>query len=357
MVVTFSLGLSGLFSRFNILESEFKKQAFALAEGCADIAISKLAADSNYTGNESIVVDDSPCSILPIEVSGGQRVIKTWASVKDARTNLRLVVDVTGGGGNDYAIWAGGAGCGDSLDWSGGNVTISGNIHSNKIKISGSSNVVSGNVEYVVSYSDSGGNGFSPVQVSAVPIPVQFFLADYAPGGAKALAAGAQYHYFAGNLDVGVMTSQGWYNPITGEVESGLYYATGEIDLGDSGMHGIVTLVTPDTIKLSGSNQNFTPFSDSLLLFSGYTGCGSFAISVSGSTNLWGGIMYAPGGKIEMGGSGNSTVNGCAFSNTILLNGSDLLFTYNPLFCGVGGGPGGPGSVDVRSWDEVPNLP
>ncbi len=91
MGMVFSVSFSGVSSRSNILNSEFKEQGFALAEACTETALLKLAQNKFYSGNENILVGSDQCSILPIETISGQKIIKTKAIFKKTTTNLKIV--------------------------------------------------------------------------------------------------------------------------------------------------------------------------------------------------------------------------------------------------------------------------
>jgi hypothetical protein len=93
MGATLTLSLTGFFNRSNILSSEFKEMSNSLAEACVSTALFKIAENKDYLGNESITVDNSACSIMPIESLGGQKIIKTTATVQNSTTNLRVAID------------------------------------------------------------------------------------------------------------------------------------------------------------------------------------------------------------------------------------------------------------------------
>ena len=106
LAITLSLGFSGFFARFNILDSESKERSSALAEACVDSAILKISQDINYaptpafnfitqTGGESIDVDSSKCTIVSVDTSGIKKAIKTQAFINKAYTNLRVLIDTT----------------------------------------------------------------------------------------------------------------------------------------------------------------------------------------------------------------------------------------------------------------------
>lgn len=102
MAMTFTLGFSSFFGRFNIIDSEFKEKSIALAEGCADIAITRLQSDPGYTPSappgDVIPIGSDTCNIWSIIPSSGwPKTIKIQASypsllAKKSYTNLEVVV-------------------------------------------------------------------------------------------------------------------------------------------------------------------------------------------------------------------------------------------------------------------------
>lgn len=95
LVVTVTLNQSGSLTRSTLLESEYKERSSALAEGCVDTALLKLAADPGYTGPETIMIGNDPCDIRPITQSAGQSTIETKAVFQQATTNLRVVINTS----------------------------------------------------------------------------------------------------------------------------------------------------------------------------------------------------------------------------------------------------------------------
>ncbi len=95
MTVAFALGTAGFFARADIADSEYKTRSLALAEGCADDALAKRAANSTYTGNETLTIGTEQCSILAITTAGSLVTIKTSATVMSATTNLRVTANAT----------------------------------------------------------------------------------------------------------------------------------------------------------------------------------------------------------------------------------------------------------------------
>ena len=188
-----------------------------------------------------------------------------------------------------------------------------------------------------------------PTQISGVlPYPVDFEIADYAPGGEKALLAVSQGRYYnavtaeiENKIGVGWLTEQGLWNDVTKTLAPGLYYTTADIDISASDLQGNgVTFVSANGIvTLSGSNHNLTPWDpDQLLLFSNrqespdtnsVSNCSKEAVKLSGSAHSWTGTVFAPRGLVEMSGSTNTTLLGSLIGLTVRMNGSALVVTYD----------------------------
>ena len=237
-----------------------------------------------------------------------------------------------------------------SFIFSGSDSTVVGSLHSNdELDIPGSDNVFAG-ATYVSTSSVGGlGNTFpfggAPIVSPVLPSPLDFFdIVDYRPGGSKALAAAADPtadYYNAGSdkIDNGWLESNAGFDSVTGILQPGLYYTSGDIDL--SGAYSVagglgVTFVAETTINVSGSDQVLDPWDDeSLLFFSNYmksspltdlANCDSNAISMSGSDISWTGFIYSPFGQTKVNGSGNFTIHGSVVAWAVEISGSGLTF-------------------------------
>jgi hypothetical protein len=251
----------------------------------------------------------------------------------------------SGGGGSNvtWAIWANSQTHNNTVQITGSGHRVYGGIHSNyKIKISGSGNWVYGPVEYVVSYSESGsGNGFTPgppdnpVQAEVGAFPITWNIADYRPGGARAVAAGTSYY-----------THAKWTVSGSGvTITPGLHYCTGKVSFSGSGLIGAnVTVVSEDTIDVSGSGLNFSPYEPGLTFFSPKSSTAN-VISISGSgNNNTGGSVYAPNGKVSLTGSGGS-ISGVFVGDVVDISGSGATFLLADVeIPSSGGGGSGEGS-------------
>ncbi|MFH1956382.1 MAG: hypothetical protein ABIJ28_01930 [Patescibacteria group bacterium] len=88
----------GIFLRSNTeiklaLGEQLSGKSRALAEACAEYALQQLKNNSNYSGNESIIIDgNDSCDILPIETSGSDKIVKTQSAVSGYTRKIKINV-------------------------------------------------------------------------------------------------------------------------------------------------------------------------------------------------------------------------------------------------------------------------
>ena len=70
---------------------EQQAQALALATGCAEYAMQRLGQAASYGGDQTYLIDDQPCTILPVEVSSVW-TIKTQATVQQKTARLLVTL-------------------------------------------------------------------------------------------------------------------------------------------------------------------------------------------------------------------------------------------------------------------------
>jgi hypothetical protein len=139
-------------------------------------------------------------------------------------------------------------------------------------------------------------------------------------------------------MDLNWLESNGWFNPSTNTLKPALYYSTDSIVISsDNLVSSGATLATTGRITLSGSSQHIAPYAYGLVLFSGESlsgnsRCSSPAIRLSGSQNIWSGLMYAPEGAIQISGASSSTFDGSLIGYSLSLNGSSILIRENPAY-------------------------
>lgn len=76
--LSFEVSTAGFFSRFNVLNSEFKRVSLALAEACANTAFLKLAQNYNYDLAADPAYDAAKAE-LPLAVGANSCSIKSLA--------------------------------------------------------------------------------------------------------------------------------------------------------------------------------------------------------------------------------------------------------------------------------------
>ena len=88
--------------RLNVLNSEYKKQSEALAQGCVELALLFLARDRDYTpqaDGDAILLKEGSCVGYrvvppPPRAIGDRVVITTHAVVSDAHTIFETEIDM-----------------------------------------------------------------------------------------------------------------------------------------------------------------------------------------------------------------------------------------------------------------------
>jgi hypothetical protein len=252
------------------------------------------------------------------------------------------------GGAVSATIYANSPDCDpNTLTLNGSHQVIGGGIHSNgDVHINGNTadpSVYTGTLEYVSEALIQGAIIVNPPdnQASQVPervLPLLFEIEDFAPGGARAEAAGDNYYYFsAGDYPVKVRSQDLRSLDLLdnhGNLEPGLYFADTKFELSGTliGTEG-VTFVARDSLSLSCSGCFFTKWEPQLLFFAlkGAPGtCNDVAISISASDTQWFGLVYAPYGGVNMSSAGNLAVWGSIVGYTVDLSGSQIEVHYRP---------------------------
>ena len=102
MTIAISLNQIGFLTRGETADAEYKDRSTALAEGCADVALLKLANDITYAGNESgIAIGSDVCSIGsvgPDPLDAANKIINTSAvypaGTNGAVTRLQIKINI-----------------------------------------------------------------------------------------------------------------------------------------------------------------------------------------------------------------------------------------------------------------------
>lgn len=241
-------------------------------------------------------------------------------------------------------LWAGSRTCGDTINWTGAEGTIEGGVFSNnEIKSGGGGqgNTIIGDSQAVnfIQESQGGNTTWYPAPQTGVPpqedpLRNHFFISDFAPTGRYGMQAQSEglYKAILTTADDPDMKSNGTWDPRNGRVLDGLYYVEGNVSIGagvNYGVHGI-TIVATGQISFSGGTAMHY-YMDGFLLVSGYqaTNCGTDAVSISGATNYWYGVIYAPGGGVKVSNS-SMQVTGMIIADRIDFSGSRLDIIADP---------------------------
>jgi hypothetical protein len=233
----------------------------------------------------------------------------------------------------DYALWSNGHSCKTTFDWIGAGNRLIGNAHSNQeIDMIGADTVVEGLVEYVTDAKISPGVTLSPtignpVQTWITDLGPLFYFDEYAPGGAKAVAAGNNYYYYPSDFNI----------PDGSTALYGLYFVEGDLKTGGnlSSLSGTATFVVRGTIFINGNSLDLRPFVDDLAFFSnkdfGADRCKTLVIEIHGNTMTMNrGYVYAPYGKIKVSGSG--VLAGSFIGDSVEIAGSGLTIQIPPPY-------------------------
>ncbi len=257
--------------------------------------------------------------------------------------------------GGTWAIWVGGnSRCSQgTLNIQASDVWITGALHSNanmQINAGGQGIVINGTVESVlgvetgnpdkITYNPPAGN---PSQTTPQPMPFNWPIEMFAPGGAAAEAARAEGRYYHINGDLN--KNSPYIND--GRLQSGLYFVEGNVRLGQGGGRIVgenVTIVARGTIELSGGSRlsYYKPASDqcstggivlaSYYRSADYCSTSGAGIQLSGNDNSWVGVVYAPFSMVNISNARASTLNGAIIAQAVSISGSELTM-YSNLFC------------------------
>ncbi len=92
LVMVAEEGFAGWHARFNVLGTEFKEQASALAEGCIDQTITGLVMGVSYDGETPLASPIGTCNVLVSTSTPGTVIINTQANVSGSYTNVGMAV-------------------------------------------------------------------------------------------------------------------------------------------------------------------------------------------------------------------------------------------------------------------------
>ena len=222
-----------------------------------------------------------------------------------------------------YSVFAGHNECPDAgepnLDWPGSNNNVTGRVHSNgNFKIAGSDNLGSATSTYRCELQNSGSNpGFTAGQTGAKAWPVTFTTAQFS----------CDFGSLTGpSIDLNSSASY-WQTAYT-ILKPGVYCSGDLIKLSGSNITGNVTFIA-QRIDVSGSGNNLTARQNGVLFYSTDTTNSNSAVTLSGSSGTWTGMVYAPGGQAQVSGSGNLTLNGSIVAGRVKMSGTGFNLVGN----------------------------
>jgi len=120
--LTFTLSASGFFTRFNVLDREYKRISLGLAESCANVALLEIAKDPNYDPNTPGAKKNIPvgtgtnfCTINSVSYDSDHKIatIDTQASYNGAFSKMQITSTVTPG--QPYISPSASADCADTV--------------------------------------------------------------------------------------------------------------------------------------------------------------------------------------------------------------------------------------------------
>ena len=94
LAAVLSLTFISLQQSAGMIERTRTLRNYYLANACANEALVKLQKDSNYTGNETITIDDYSCSIENISGSGNSgRIIIASSQIVNQQKKIEIIID------------------------------------------------------------------------------------------------------------------------------------------------------------------------------------------------------------------------------------------------------------------------
>lgn len=97
LLLTIEVGTVGWYTRFDVLDREFKAQSVTLAHSCLERAVVQLVADTSYRGDATSTAAYGSCYIFPITLpleSPGRLQLQVRAVVSNAYTTLVAVYNM-----------------------------------------------------------------------------------------------------------------------------------------------------------------------------------------------------------------------------------------------------------------------
>lgn len=120
LMLVFTLGLSSFFNRYDALDAENKRISLGLAEACVNVAMVRIAKDSDYGINPPIAADGEcvsvsdtcgagakkVCKICSVTDTSFPKTISTRAAYNGAYTNVSVAINNTTPGNFTLRSWS-----------------------------------------------------------------------------------------------------------------------------------------------------------------------------------------------------------------------------------------------------------
>lgn len=95
LLVAGSVGFSSFYSRFNILDAEFKEGSRVLADACTDELLLLIANDPLYRGSLVLSLGEGKCTISPAGFLGIHPAFAIESSYREAFTNRLISINIS----------------------------------------------------------------------------------------------------------------------------------------------------------------------------------------------------------------------------------------------------------------------
>lgn len=212
------------------------------------------------------------------------------------------------------------------------NLFVGGAIRSNDdISVNGSWLKFDGSISYADQLDLGWGavtNGGTVQEPGVQSVPFGWDIAEFAPGGVRAVEAGSAYFFYDGDLRL---------NGNGVALDAGIHYVDGDVKISSSkALLNQVTIVATGTIKISSSQISVAPYAEDLpALMSGEDSCTGRGIELKTSSLNVVGAVYAPDAKVEANASLMALNDGSFVGSSIKLNGSAITINRRSGFVRV----------------------
>ncbi len=221
-----------------------------------------------------------------------------------------------------HSIFAtGDAVCGGRIGVNASNLYVGTAVRTNDdIDVQGSTMVFDG----AVSYADRLGLGWGTVtnagtvkESGVQTVPFGWDVADFAPGGSRAAAAGAAYFAHPGGLTI---------NANGVDLAAGIHYVDGDVTINSgTALLNQVTIVATGSIVIRSSQITLSPFASDLpALMAGRNSCAQIGIQLATSTLTIVGAVHAPTSRVVVNSSIVTVDRGSFVGSSVELQGSRI---------------------------------